>query len=114
MGHDNNGLLIFAERWNIHEALSSKTTELITVKEGLKRAINSRLSKLIIETDSIQVVQDIIWKSMFLPDEPIAEKIRNPCSRIQELGIQHCRRNANHVADVLAQLSLHNGRHFVF
>ena len=79
--------------------------EALAVREGVKLAIKENYQKVVIESDSKQVIDEITGKKdgCSWRIKPIIEGIRGYMKRIQEIKFNSVKRNANTAAHEIAQ-----------
>lgn len=100
------GVIICTIHRYMTRTFSSHVAEMLVVREGVLLA--QKLQKLnvtqcIVETDALTVVKTLDKRQGRAMDAGFVAEMRNLCAQIGNVVVQHCSRDANNRAHVLAQ-----------
>jgi ribonuclease HI len=112
---NSNGQAVPGASWELNNMLDATTAEAVTFERGLQFFEQIGCSSVIIESDSLQLVQAFngvveIWSS------PYTAILADCCQRVRRIGqitVQHCFREANSVTHKLARVSF-DSKNFIF
>jgi ribonuclease HI len=112
---NSNGQAVAGASWELNNMLDATTTEAVALQRGLQFIEQIGCSSVIIESDSLQLVQAfngviVIWSS---PYTAILADCFQRVRRIGHITVQNCFREANSVAHKLARVSF-DSKNFIF
>lgn len=83
-------------------------------REGFLRAIGLGWVNMVVESDALQVVKEVLEPDLFSPDNPIADQVRSLQSCVQGVVFKYCNREANRVAHELARVCFRSRENLLF
>jgi ribonuclease HI len=101
---DSSGSFIAASHSYFEHVVDAPSAELMAVKDGLLLARHIGCNRIIIQSDCLEVVETV-QQGGFLAaaGAPIYDECNHLWQEFQSISIEHCDRESNQVAHVLAR-----------
>lgn len=104
----SDGIILYAEEKMFTGVFSPYRAELFAIRTGIYAAIRMGWTRIIIESDCLQAINDIQKFHPFAMDAPVLDLIRHCVSRLEIVSFTHCLRLANQAAHDLARRCFHS------